>query len=176
MSGEDLFKGCFFGVGPGAAFFPEVWENPQVKARMESATRGVPRQEVAAFAVAHIREKDAGFFDRFGRDLQSGDHVLVARALEESKKHLVEGGKAYRSSRSSTSNVAGTGVGGDDGGGSDPNIGVWFYYDVAVALDIAVAVAIVAFAVVGAEADQSALQHDTWVNGIAQKDWRQPAR
>lgn len=47
-SGEDVFQGLFFGVGPGAKLLPEVWDNPDYLARLERCATSKTTAQIAA--------------------------------------------------------------------------------------------------------------------------------
>jgi SdpC family antimicrobial peptide len=79
LSGEKIFRGLILGEGPVAEHFPEVW--PHRDFTLEERER---RERTAAQLVEHIRQADPTFFDRFGAATQSGDHLRIERALDES--------------------------------------------------------------------------------------------
>ncbi len=131
LSGEDLYKGVFFGVGPGAKVLPEIWEAPEVVGLVQQAktdpagfsrwldgaaaqfrAEGKPelalraneaaariretkaqtvamyRTEALDLVAASIKDRDPTFFDRFGKELRSGNPMRVQNALSEGSKML----------------------------------------------------------------------------------------
>lgn len=78
--GEVLFRALFFGQGDlSTALFPEVWRNENIEAK-----RGPHDPEVIAFredVVEWVASNHSAFFAKFGRELQSGDHVRVDATL-----------------------------------------------------------------------------------------------
>lgn len=82
VSGEEVFKGLFFGEGPVAARLPKGW-GPRAVSTLppeEQAEHAQRRTQV----IASLHEADPTFFERFGADIQSGDHLRIERALNES--------------------------------------------------------------------------------------------
>lgn len=81
VTGEEAFKGLFFGEGAVAARLPEVTGS--------LALSNLPPEEQARHAqrrtqlVASIKDADPTFFERFGADIQSGNHLRIEQALNE---------------------------------------------------------------------------------------------
>lgn len=79
--GVTIFKGMFFGDGPVAKHFPEVWNSARVK-RIKS---NLDARELAAYnkakseVINSIGKRDPSFFRNFGRAMQSGSQVQVAK-------------------------------------------------------------------------------------------------
>jgi SdpC family antimicrobial peptide len=84
LSGEEVFRGLVFHEGPVAAQLPEVWR--QVPPRQLTPEQQEARARRKDAVVADIRQADPTFFDRFGADIQSGDHLRIEQALDESAK------------------------------------------------------------------------------------------
>jgi SdpC family antimicrobial peptide len=80
QSGEALFNGIFMGTGPVAARLPEVWQGPEALVFREVQRLG-RAQQVRREVAAGIRAEEPGFFEWFGAEIQSGDHVRVEFAL-----------------------------------------------------------------------------------------------
>ena len=89
FDGKTLFKGMFLGIGPAARAFPEVWQHPMVVSRVKEAKQ--TPEEVERHSeqlLARIEKLDPTFFERLGRDIQSGDHVAIQAMLAETKETL----------------------------------------------------------------------------------------
>jgi cannibalism toxin, SdpC family len=92
--GETVFRGLFFGTGPIAKKFPEIWEDPMLL-HYNEALNNKPElvrklNELRNKLVKRIAKKDPDFFQRFGEDIQSGDHLIVQAAVEDASTRLVE--------------------------------------------------------------------------------------
>ncbi|HEX6940530.1 MAG TPA: hypothetical protein VF158_14030 [Longimicrobiales bacterium] len=81
FSGEAAFRGIVFGQGEVAERLPALW-SMSLRERFPEVSDEQIRQAADA-VVKRIREADPTFLDRFGRAVQSGDHVLVSEILEE---------------------------------------------------------------------------------------------
>jgi SdpC family antimicrobial peptide len=142
-SGEEMFRGIVFGEGTVGRMLPEVWG----EGRDPSASLG--REKLQRYErnkttlIARMRTADADFFTRFGADVQSGDHLRIERAMDESAALIRQ--------------VAGA----PDSGLSNPGTGVGNC--VAVAAVLAVAVAGNAVAVVNAVVAANAAVTSNWV-------------
>jgi SdpC family antimicrobial peptide len=76
--GETLFNGLFLATGPIADLFPELWS------RIELTDQQT--QEIAGYAAqfsAHIKNVDPSFYERFAKEIQSGDRLRIAGAVED---------------------------------------------------------------------------------------------
>jgi hypothetical protein len=78
--GEALFIGLFFGLGPVADLFPEIWKT------FHPAQDTVRAALLAERVLVRIRLRDPGFFSRFEADLLSGDHLRIERSLDEASR------------------------------------------------------------------------------------------
>jgi SdpC family antimicrobial peptide len=76
--GETLFRGLFFGSGPVAAKIPTVGK---VAPYFPSDYRNLENQ-----IIKNIQGKDPGFFDRFAKEIQSGDRVRIAAAIKSANQ------------------------------------------------------------------------------------------
>src|SRR5215471_2582610 len=71
--GQTLFRGLFFGSGPVAAKVPTVTKvAPYFPAEYKS---------VESQVIKYLQTRDPTFFDRFAKDIQSGDRVRIAAAI-----------------------------------------------------------------------------------------------
>ena len=89
--GITLFEGLLFGSGPVAGLFPEVWQDPAVKTNMEKLTESERADiEVGKLALINdIKKQDTTFFDRFAKDIQSGNPVKVEAIMDETLEHIM---------------------------------------------------------------------------------------
>ena len=88
FSGEQIFRGINFGDGPVAELFPEVWKNSQVLQQFGNE-RGVKaliilREKI----ILEIKTSDPTFMDKYSREMQSGEHLRIQAAMEESKRKI----------------------------------------------------------------------------------------
>jgi SdpC family antimicrobial peptide len=82
--GETLFTGLFFGVGPVAAQFPEVWDRmPSREARLSLEARAFQQR-----LLARLRDHEPDFFGRFETAIRSGNHFQVERMMVEASEKL----------------------------------------------------------------------------------------
>jgi SdpC family antimicrobial peptide len=84
LDGETIFRGLVFGEGPVAEIFPEVWgrvaaEPPSWTPEQREAARVIKRE-----LITDIKRADPSFFERFHASMRSGQHVRIARAMDES--------------------------------------------------------------------------------------------
>ena len=80
LDGETLFRGLYFGQGPAARYFPEIWTNPRVVELLKNADMAKSIQAQNQF-MELLRQDDATIFTRFGEEMQSGDQVRVRDTL-----------------------------------------------------------------------------------------------
>lgn len=89
FSGEELFAGLFFGEGEVVEIVPELHERSQLKSYLSS------EEEVAGFrafqvkAIEAIRKENPQFFATFKADIQSGDHLRIQKAMQNSSEVLI---------------------------------------------------------------------------------------
>jgi SdpC family antimicrobial peptide len=86
--GETLFAGLYFGDGPVAKMFPEIWESPHVAQQVSQAQKSESWSKTKSEAIAWVRTNDPDFFNRFEQDIQSGDHVRVGQAYKQGAQKL----------------------------------------------------------------------------------------
>lgn len=88
--GETLFTGLYFGEGPVAKMFPEIWESPQMARQASQVQNNESWSKTKSQAMEWVRTSDPNFFKRFEQDIQSGDHVRVGLAYEQGSQKLSE--------------------------------------------------------------------------------------
>lgn len=84
FSGEQVFRGVNFGDGPVAKLFPEVWKSSDVEQQLGDEKRVAAFNILREKVVSQINLSDPTFMDRYGREMQSGEHLRIQKALEES--------------------------------------------------------------------------------------------
>ncbi|GAA1840237.1 sporulation delaying protein family toxin [Actinomadura bangladeshensis] len=163
FSGEDLFRGLFFGQGPVATTFPDITHQQQARVRTD----------VVNELVSLMSESDPAFFSRFAADIRSGDRYRIRSALFTA--HDLADSSA-RAAAGRTATAGSTTAKGPCG---------WTACaDVVAAAEVAIVVIAAAVAVVevavqtpdsafqeGASSGSQPLALDIWVNAIA-KDLR----
>jgi SdpC family antimicrobial peptide len=86
--GEAQFRGIFFGEGPVAAQLPEEWQRRTLAQHAEEAAgaRAAARLRAGhAVLQRRIRAADPHFFAAFAREVRSGDHFRVQRAMADAQ-------------------------------------------------------------------------------------------
>ncbi len=81
-SGEEIIRGVFFGEGEVANLFPEIWEN------FRSQLSGKEWDEMKEAMVSTVKETDPTFLDKFGEEMQSGDHIRIQTIIAETRSIL----------------------------------------------------------------------------------------
>ena len=83
--GEAIFRGLYFGQGPVADLFPEIWKQQRYLDRKKLLTPEDERrmEEVRERIITSLREKDKAFFDRLATTLKGGNHLAIQKALGE---------------------------------------------------------------------------------------------
>jgi SdpC family antimicrobial peptide len=133
--GETVFRGVLLDDGPVAKLFPEIWENPTVVGYRDQAMQAGSEEQAAAGrqeVIAALRAQDPSFFDRFGKEMQSGDHIRIQQAMNEAGDRLMK-------------------VAAEEAGRSpslDRRVYAWIAVAVAAAVVVAVVVAVFAAAVI----------------------------
>ncbi len=91
--GETVFRGVFLDDGPVAKLFPEIWENPAIVGYLDQDAQAGAKEQVAAarqYVIKGLRVQDPTFFDRFEKEMQSGDHIRIRQAMNEVGERLVK--------------------------------------------------------------------------------------
>ncbi len=164
LAGRALYQGMFFGVGPAAQLFPEIWENEDLKARIQRQGRE-GEFETAANAVSDmIAGQDPAFFDRFAAGIQSGDHLLIEQTMKDARQQTHVAVAAMRGVP--VDQVGQMGV-------QAQEMAVWLYVETAVAV-VAVAIAllvVIDISLTDGPVAQGRLGMDAWVDILARKDF-----
>lgn len=88
-NGETIFRGLIFGIGPVARLVPEIWDTNMLSA-ISAPEMKEKWAEVTDRVVTGIRTRDAGFFDRFAEQMQSGDQVTIDQGFREAAGLITE--------------------------------------------------------------------------------------
>lgn len=83
-TGEEIFSGINFGKGEVAKLFPEIWKSFHTNNKDSLRAFDLLREKV----VAEIKASDPTFMERYGREMQSGDHLRIDGALKESSAKI----------------------------------------------------------------------------------------
>lgn len=115
--GETLFRGLIFGVGPAASEFPEIWDRAETRCSdpFRTSSGAVRIQETV---MARVRVDDPQFFQTFGSQMRSGDHLRVRAALEQASsltrsavsREFFDGDKPPTFEQGMQSGIAGRGI------------------------------------------------------------------
>jgi|GEM_PF-2748273 len=81
-TGEQMFRGVFFGSGPAAAALEEIWSTKPRGGNDADAAR------VQTEVLEQIASADPGFFEHFAAEVNSADHERVTRALDLASARL----------------------------------------------------------------------------------------
>jgi SdpC family antimicrobial peptide len=91
--GETIFRGVLLDDGPIAKLFPEIWENPVVVGYRDKAMQSGSEEQATAARralISALRAQDPTFLDRFGKEMQSGDHIRIQQALNEAGERMTK--------------------------------------------------------------------------------------
>lgn len=80
--GQTLLRGLFFGIGPVAELFPEIWDSPRVR-QLREANQLSPEllsKNVDAM-IGKLNEEQPKFWVSFADNVQSGDRVRIEKAI-----------------------------------------------------------------------------------------------
>lgn len=81
-SGKELFLGLFFGQGPVAKLFPELWQSaPPLQAE---------EKELVEKVVRRIELSNPSFFDNFQKAIYSGDHYTIETTMQNAANLILD--------------------------------------------------------------------------------------
>lgn len=165
LTGQELYKGMIFGVGPAAHHFDELWERPEIKARLVGDELLARREMAAERITARIAEMNPAFFEHFSTDLRSGQHLTIDRLLSKTKSATQAAADSLR---------AQAGLRREDMAVyNDKVAGTWLYEETVVAVAIAAVLLVVVTQIdvtpLMEDSKVTALHRDVWVNQLANK-------
>jgi len=165
FDGVTVFRGVLLGSGPVADLLPEIWDGELGQYRKFLSNPDETTAALQERIISEIGNRDSTFFERFGNEIQSGDHLRIQRALNEGGSRILEVVTTIDPESGSLGSRDGTDCHG---------CRCWdCYVDISVlAYAIAVAVAFVvwiAFAVFtpGTKDPSSQLQREMWIDLVA---------
>ncbi|QDE93114.1 hypothetical protein BHS06_31325 [Myxococcus xanthus] len=162
QSGQSLFKGMAFGLGPDAHHFDNIWQRPEIKERLGDDTLA-KREQAAESVIAKMAQLDAAFFERFNKDLRSGNHMVVDQLLTDTRTLVM-------SAVNELSKTAGQEGGVGLGSMEHVQAGLTVYIETAAAVIILVFLFITQFDMTPVmESEASRLKRDVWVDMLVKK-------
>jgi SdpC family antimicrobial peptide len=81
LSGQDIFRGVFFGEGPAGRALPEIWGGKSATDRAATPERAAEIRQMEDGIVARLQQSDPAIFSELESAVRSGDHFQVERAL-----------------------------------------------------------------------------------------------
>lgn len=87
ISGEVIFRGLFFGNGPVANMFPEIWGSPQL-ATYASRLNDPDVLALEDRLIERLRADNPGFFVNFAQEMRSGDQLRIQDAMRYGAERL----------------------------------------------------------------------------------------
>jgi SdpC family antimicrobial peptide len=88
FTGEEIFRGLFFGEAPASQLFPEIWDSKMVAQTFDTKDKVIAWADLKERVVAEMILNDATFMDRFAVEMQSGDQLRVQAVLGESSQKM----------------------------------------------------------------------------------------
>ncbi len=88
FTGEQTFRGLLFGEAPVSQLFPEIWTSERVKYALGTKERALEFNQIKEAVVKWVKISDPGLMERFGREMQSGDHLRIQATLQEAGEKI----------------------------------------------------------------------------------------
>ncbi|NOJ78103.1 sporulation delaying protein family toxin [Myxococcus xanthus] len=162
QSGQSLFKGMAFGLGPDAHHFDDIWQRPEIKERLGEDTLA-KREQAAESVIAKMAQLDAAFFERFNKDLRSGNHLVVDQLLTDTRTLVMS---AVNELAKTGDQEGGVGIGSME----HVQAGLTVYIETAAAVILLVFLFITQFDMTPVmESEASRLKRDVWVDMLVKK-------
>ncbi|WP_141618843.1 sporulation delaying protein family toxin [Myxococcus sp. AB036A] len=162
QSGQSLFKGMAFGLGPDAHHFDDIWQRPEIKERLGDDTLA-KREQAAESVIAKMAQLDAAFFERFNKDLRSGNHLVVDQLLTDTRTLVMS---AVNELSKTADQEGGVGIGSME----HVQAGLTVYIETAAAVILLVFLFITQFDMTPVmESEASRLKRDVWVDMLVKK-------
>ena len=82
FTGQELFKGIFFGQGSVVERLPSLSARPKIESII-SKESNLYHEYIALqdFVIKYIEDTDAPFFERFRASMQGGNHLLIQESI-----------------------------------------------------------------------------------------------
>lgn len=77
-----IFRDLFFGVGPVASLFPEIWDEPAIAPPIAKIRSMPETPALIDRIIGRVDAHDPERLARFASDVQSGGHVRVSKTRE----------------------------------------------------------------------------------------------
>jgi SdpC family antimicrobial peptide len=116
LSGRELYKGMFFGVGPAARHFDELWLHAQSQAGLARPELRQQQEQTAERLAARIEAEEPAFFERFARELRSRDHLTIDRLITATQKKTRAAAAALQKEEGLGGQVRGSAIASEDPG------------------------------------------------------------
>lgn len=81
LSGQDIFRGVFFGEGPAGRALPEIWGGKSASDRAATPERAAEIRQMEDGIIARLQQSNPAIFSELESAVRSGDHFQVERAL-----------------------------------------------------------------------------------------------
>lgn len=94
FTGEEVFRGILFGEDPVAKLFPEIWASDEVAEQLDTKEKVKAWEALKEEVITHIKTNDPTFMDRFGVEMQSGEHLRIQNAMSEASEKITTALKA----------------------------------------------------------------------------------
>lgn len=88
FTGEEVFRGIMFGQAPVAQLFPEIWSSDDVAEQLNTKEKVKAWDALTESVVSQIKTADPTFMDRFGQEMQSGDHLRIQNGMIEASEKM----------------------------------------------------------------------------------------
>ncbi|WP_170957112.1 sporulation delaying protein family toxin [Bacillus pseudomycoides] len=92
--GETIYRGVFFGEGPVAKLFPEIWSEEATK--QANTAEGKKAAELLA---KKINELDPNYFNELQAAVSSGDNIKIQEAFNKGGELLVQVGEVIQNKK-----------------------------------------------------------------------------
>lgn len=86
-TGEDLFKSIFFGIGDFSKNIDLLKENSSLASNLSSSKKFEVNNKVNK-VIESIKSENSNFFDDFKRKIESGNHILIEKCLQEGSSEI----------------------------------------------------------------------------------------
>jgi SdpC family antimicrobial peptide len=83
LSGEQLYRGIILADGPVADLLPEIRDNVKLDNFITDKEQLATISKANDQVVDQVRKVRPDFFDSFKKDIQSGDHLLIRRGMQD---------------------------------------------------------------------------------------------
>ncbi|MFP2960364.1 sporulation delaying protein family toxin [Myxococcus sp. 1LA] len=163
LSGQNLFKGMAFGLGPAAHHFADLWQRPEIKEKLGDETLA-KREEAAEAVIAKMGALDPSFFERFGKDLRSGNHLVIDQLLTDTRELTFAAVNEMRKEAGQKGDI-------DLAAKYQVEAGLYLYVETAVAVALVLILILTQIDItpVVAGPEASRLQRDVWVDSLAKR-------